>query len=89
MNLKEMDQKFLFRVYLDTEIPVRITFLQIQKFSDFMQFHMIKFTTYKGPDSCYVLPRFPSSCFLGQVTGLFFCLYVEFFASAVYALLNC
>ena len=30
-------------------------------------------TTYKGPGYCYVLPRFPSSCFLGHVTGLIFC----------------
>ena len=25
-------------------------------------------TTYKGPGYCYVLPTFPSSCFLGHVT---------------------
>ena len=29
-----------------------------------------------------------SSCFLGQVTGLFFCLYVKIFASSVYALFD-
>ena len=29
--------------------------------------------TYKGPGYCYVLPSFPSSCFLGHVAGLFFC----------------
>ena len=34
-------------------------------------------TTYKGPGYCYVLPRFPSSCFLGHGTRLFFCLYVK------------
>ena len=31
----------------------------------------------------------PSSCFLGHVTGLFFCLYVKIFASSVYALFVC
>ena len=46
-------------------------------------------TTYKGPGYCYVLPRFPRSCFLGHVTGLFFCLYVKVFASSVYALFDC
>ena len=46
-------------------------------------------TTYKGPGYYYVLPRFPSSCFLGHVTGLIFCLYVKIFAASVYALFDC
>ena len=29
----------------------------------------VKSTTYKGPGYCYLLPRFPSSCFLGHVTN--------------------
>ena len=29
----------------------------------------VKYTTYKGPGYCYILPRFPSTCFLGHVTG--------------------
>ena len=49
----------------------------------------VKFTTYKGPGYCYVLSRFPKPCFLGHVTGLFFCLYVKIFTSSVYALFNC
>ena len=49
----------------------------------------VKSTTCKGPGYCYVLPNFPSSCFLGHVTGLFFCLYVKIFASSEYALFDC
>ena len=49
----------------------------------------VKSSTYKGPGYCYVLPIFPSSCFLGHVTGLFFSLYVEIFASSAYALFDC
>ena len=37
----------------------------------------VESTTYKGLGYCYVLPRFPSSCILGHVTGMFFCLYVK------------
>ena len=65
-------------------------FLQIQNFSDFMQFYMMQpDTTYKGPGYCYVLPKFPSSGFLGHMTGLFFFLYVKILASSVYAIFDC
>ena len=37
----------------------------------------VKSTTTKAPGFCYVAPSLPSSCFLGQVIGLFFCLYVK------------
>ena len=49
----------------------------------------VKSTTQKGPGYCYVAPSFPSSCFLGHVTGLLFCLYVKIFASKVYSLFDC
>ena len=49
----------------------------------------VKSTTNKGPGYCYVLPRFPSSCFLGHVTELLFCLDFKIFASTFYALFNC
>ena len=37
----------------------------------------VKSTAKKGPRYCYVAPSLPSSCFLGHVTGMIFCLYVE------------
>ena len=49
----------------------------------------VKSTTIKGTGYCYVAPSLPSSCFLGHVTGFFFCLYVKIFASSVYALFDC
>ena len=48
----------------------------------------VKSTTNKGPGFCFVAPSLPSSCFLGHVTGLFFCLYVKIFASSVCALFD-
>ena len=49
----------------------------------------VKSTTNKGLGYCYVLPRFPSSCFLGHVTELLFYLDIKIFASTFYALFNC
>ena len=48
----------------------------------------VKSTNYKGPGYCYVFSRFPSSCLLGHVTGLFFYLYNKVFATTVYELFN-
>ena len=49
----------------------------------------VKTTAKKGPGYCYVAPSLPKSCFLGHVTGMFFCLYVKIFFSSVYALFDC
>ena len=49
----------------------------------------VKSTTRKGPGYCYVATSLPSSCILGHVTGLFFCLHVKIFASSAYALFDC
>ena len=88
INLKEMDQKFTFGRLIGYGNSCIDYFLEIQKL---FRLHAIvhdatgsvKTTTYKGPGYCYVLPTFPSSCFLLHVTGLFFCLYIEIFASSV------
>ena len=39
-----------------------------------------------GPGYCYMIGRGPSSCLLGHVTGLLFCLYVNFFETVCLAL---
>ena len=49
----------------------------------------VKSTTKRSHGYCYVAPSLPSSCFFGQVTGIFFCLSVKIFASSVYALFDC
>ena len=38
----------------------------------------------KGPDYCYSIGRGRNSCLLGDVTGLFFCLYVNFFLASIF-----
>ena len=43
----------------------------------------VKATTHKGPGYCFVLPRFRSFCFHGQVTGLLNCLYLNFFSNDI------
>ena len=48
----------------------------------------MKSNTHKGASYCYGVPRFPSSCFLGHVTGLFFCSLSKIFAKTVYALID-
>ena len=37
----------------------------------------VKATTNQGPGYCYMLPQFPSSCLLGHITGLFFCIFIK------------
>ena len=90
INLKEMDQKFSFGGLIGYGNSCMDYFFAN---SNIFRLHAIlhyaagsvKSTTYKGPGSCYVLPRFRSSCFLGHVTGMFFCLYVKIFATSVNA----
>ena len=38
----------------------------------------------KGPGYCYMIGRGPSSCLLGHVTGLLFCLYVKLFLPSIF-----
>ena len=94
INLKEMDQKFPFGGLIRYGNSCMEYFFAN---SEIFRLHAIlhdsagsvKSSTKKGPEYCYVAPKLPSSCFLGHVTGLFFCLYVKIFASSVYALFVC
>ena len=38
----------------------------------------------KGPGYCYMIGRGPTSCLLGHVTGLLFCLYVKPFLPSIF-----
>ena len=85
INLKEMDQKFPFGGLIGYGSSCMEYFFASSKhFRPHANLHdaarSVKFTTYKGPGYCCNLPRFPSSCFLGHVTGLFFCLHIKIFA---------
>ena len=42
-----------------------------------------------GPGYCYVIGRGPSSCFLGHITGLFYCLYLKIFVPSIFNLFEC
>ena len=73
------------------EITAWINFSQIQKSSDFIAIlhdaaGSVKSTKHKTPGYFFDLLRFPSSCFIGHVTGLLFCLYIKILASTEYAL---
>ena len=90
INLKEKDQKFPFGGRIGDGNSCMDYFIANSKIFRLLAIlhdaaGSVNSTTYKGPGYCYVLPRFPSSRFLGHVTGLFFCLYVKIFASSVYA----
>ena len=44
----------------------------------------VKATTNKGPRYCYMIPIFPSSCFLGHLTGLIFCVFIKLYYNHIF-----
>ena len=84
LSLREVDQKFKFGgligygdFYLDS----------VFRYSKVFRLHAIlhdaagavRAHSNKGPGYCDMIGRGPSSCLLGHVTGLLFCLYVKIF----------
>ena len=49
----------------------------------------VKTTTDQGPGYCYILPKLPSSCLFGHITGLFFCLYIKVCHPHIFKILDC
>ena len=49
----------------------------------------VKATTNQGPGYCYMLPQFPSSCLLGHITGLVFCVFIKICHPRVFKKLDC
>ena len=49
----------------------------------------VRTTTDEGPGYCYMLPQLPSACLLGQITGLFFCLYIKVCHPDIFKILDC
>ena len=79
INLEEINQKFPHggligygNSFLD------FFFARLQNFGLHAILHdsagAVKATANKAPRYCYMLPNFPSSCFLRHLTGLIFCL---------------
>ena len=88
-SLREMDQNFKFGgtisygdSYLDS----------VFRCSEVFRLHAIlddaagavRVHSGKGPGYCYMIGRGPSSCLLGHVTGLLFCLYVKLFLPSIF-----
>lgn len=49
----------------------------------------VKQTTGNGPGYCYILSQFPSSCLLGHISGLLFCLYIKFIIPKLFNHFDC
>ena len=49
----------------------------------------VKTTKDEGPGYCYMLPQLPSSSLLGNITGLFFCLYIKVCHPHIFKILDC
>ena len=49
----------------------------------------VKATTSKGPGYCYMLANVPSSCYLGHLTGLIFCVFIKFYHPQIFKMLHC
>ena len=88
-SLREMNQKIKFggligyaNSYLDS----------VFRYSKVFRLHAIlhdaagavRSHSGKGPGYCYMIGRGPTSCLLGHVTGLFFCLYVKLFLPSIF-----
>ena len=89
MHLKEMDYKIPVGGLIGYGNSCMDCFLQTPKSLDCMQFYMTRNLLRKKDLGIVIAPSLPSSCFLGHVNGLFFCLFVEIFASSVYGLFDC
>ena len=91
LSLREMDQKIPFGGLIGYEIS-RLD--SVFRYSKLFRLHAIlhdaagavRAQSYKEPGYCYMIGRGPSSCSLGHVTGLFFCLYVKLFLPSIF---NC
>ena len=89
LSLREMDQKYDF----GGTIGYGNSYLELL-FRHFKRFRLrailygaagaVRAHSGKGPGYCYINGRGPSSCLLGHVTGLLFCLYVKIFLHSIF-----
>ena len=49
---------------------------------------VVRLQTGKGPGYCYMIGRGTNCCLLGHVTGLLFCLYVKYFLTSIFNLID-
>ena len=87
-SLREMDQNFEFgRLIGNRIICLDSVFRCSELYGLLAILHYaagaVRSHTGKGPGYCYMIGRGPSSCLLGHVTGLLFCLYVKLFLPSI------
>ena len=89
LSLGEMDQKFKFGELIGFGNSCLDS---VFRYSKLFRLHAIlhdalgavRSHTGKGPGYCHMIERWPKSCFLGDVAGLLFCLYVKLFLPSVF-----
>ena len=89
LSLCEMDQKFKFRGLVGYGNSCLDSLF---RYSKVFRLHAIlhdaagavRSHSGKGPGYCYMIGRGPTSCLLGHVTGLLFCLYVKIFLPSIF-----
>ena len=89
LSLREMDQKYKFGgtiVYGNSYLELLFRLFKTSglhaKLHD--SAGAVHANTGKGLGYCYMIGRGPSSCLLGHVTGLLFCLYVKIFLPSIF-----
>ena len=89
LSLSEMDQKFEFGGTLGYGISyLEFLFRHFKVFRLHAILHdaagAVQAHSGKGLGYCYMMGRRPSSCLLGHVTGLLFCLYVKIILPSIF-----
>ena len=89
LSLRDMDQKFRFGGsigYGDSYLEFLFRHLRVFRLHAILHDAAGAVRTHngKGPGYCYMIGGGPSSCLLGHVTGLFFCLYVKIFLPSIF-----
>ena len=89
LSLREMDQKFKFSgtiCYGDSYLE--FLFRHFKVFRVHAILHnaagAVRAHSGKAPGYCYMIGRGPTSCLLGHVTGLLFCLYVKILLRCIF-----
>ena len=89
VSLREVDQKFNFgRTMGYGDSYLEILFRQFKVFRVQAILHDAAGAVWahsgRGLGYCYMIGRGPTSCLLGHVTGLLFCLYVKIFLPSIH-----
>ena len=89
LSLREMDQKIKFGGTLGYgDSYLEFLFGHFKTFRLHAKLHdaagAVREHGGKGPGYFYMIERGPSSCLLGHVTGLLFCLYVKLFLPTIF-----